>query len=178
MKAYFATEPQLSGRTNALTNPILDRTKDQALRSGQNADNGDPHAVPTSSHALLVNPHERRDGFWANIRGHTLDLADPSSGHALAPTPDDLFIVSIASEFAWSAQTLLRAYGLPDDVSVSARWQTTEGPPSLADITLTVTVSARATAVSGALAAAFANSLAARSVAEPVVHISLEGGNR
>jgi hypothetical protein len=60
---------------------------------------------------------------------------------------------------------------LPDDVTVSARWQTTEGLPSLADITLTVAVSTRATAVSRALAAAFANSLAARPLAEPVVHI-------
>jgi hypothetical protein len=47
--------------------------------------------------------------------------------------------------------------------------------PSLADITLTVTVSRRAEAGSGALAVAFANSLAARSLAEPVVHISQEG---
>jgi uncharacterized OsmC-like protein len=178
MKAYFATEPQLSGRTNALTNPILDRTKDQALRSGQNADNGDPHAVPTSSHALLVNPHERRDGFWANIRGHTLDLADPSSGHALAPTPDDLFIVSIASELAWSARSFLRARGLPDDVSVSATWRTYEDPAGLADINLTVTISKLAEAASAALGAALENCLAARSLAEPVVHISLEGVNR
>ena len=56
------------------------------------------------SGALVVSPHERRDGFWASIRGHVLDLADPHSGHALAPTPDDLFIVSIASELAWTAR--------------------------------------------------------------------------
>ena len=52
----------------------------------------------------------------------------------------------------------LTASGLPDDVSVSARWRTTEGPRSLADITLTVAVSTRAKAVTEALAAAFANS--------------------
>jgi len=141
-------------------------------------DNGDSRAVPTSSHGLFVIQRGRGDGFQATIRGHILDLADPSSGHALAPTPDDLFIVSIASEFGWSARRFLRAYGLPDEVSVSARWRTHEDLPSLADISLTVTVSRRVEAVSAALAAAFANSLAARSLAEPVVHISFEGVNR
>ncbi len=167
-----------SRKTDAPTTRRLGRTKHLPLRSVQNTDNGDSPAVPTSSHALLVIPGGRGDGFQANIRGHMLDLADPSSGHALAPTPDDLFIVSIASEFAWSAQTLLRAYGLPDDVSVSATWRAHEGLPNLADIKLTVTVSIRAEAVGAALSAAFANSLAARSLAEPVVHISFEGVNR
>ena len=125
-----------------------------------------------------VSPHERRDGFWASIRGRVLDLADPNTDHALAPTPDDLFVVSIASELAWSAQRFLRAYGLPDDVSVSATWRTQEDLPSLAGISLTVTVSRRAEAVGAALAAAFENSLAARSLSEPVVHISFEGVNR
>jgi hypothetical protein len=90
---------------------------------------------------------------------------------------DDLLIASIASDLAWTARKLLRASGLPDDVSVSAKWRTTEGVPSLADIRLTVTVSSRAEGVSAALAGAFANSLAARPLAERVVHISFEGVN-
>lgn len=126
--------------------------------------------------ALVVNPHERRDGFWASIRGHVLDLADPDSGHALAPTPDDLFIVSIAAEFAWTARRILRAGGLPDDVSVSAQWRAQTDPPSLADINLTVTVSGHAEAAGAALAAAFEKSIAARYV-ETVAHISWEGAN-
>src|SRR5919198_3165941 len=121
--------------------------------------------------ALVVSPHERRDGFWASIRGHVLDLADPNNGHALAPTPDDLFIVSIASELAWTARGILRANGLPDDVSVSARWRTSADPPRLTDIDLTVTVSGHAKRASSALAAAFENSLAVRSLTEPVAHI-------
>jgi hypothetical protein len=129
----------------------------------------DSHPVHASSHALFVNRHERRDGFWANIRGHVIDLADPTSGQALAPTPDDLFIASVASDLAWYSQSLLRGYGLPDDVSVSAKWQTPRGS---AEITLTVTLSRRAAAVSAALAAALENRLAARSLANPVVHIS------
>ena len=71
-------------------------------RAAYGADTGDAHAGLTSSRALFVLRHERRDGFWANIRGHVLDLADPNPGHVLAPEPDDLFIVSIASELAWT----------------------------------------------------------------------------
>ena len=85
------------------------------------ADGRSSHAVSSSSHGLFVSPHERREGFWASIRGHVLDLADPNNGHALAPTPDDLFIVSIASGLAWTARGILHANGLPDDASVSAR---------------------------------------------------------
>jgi uncharacterized OsmC-like protein len=136
------------------------------------------HALAASSNTLLVSPHERRDGFWASIRGHVLDLADPNSGHALAPTPDDLFIVSIASELAWTARRILRTRGLPDGVSVSANWRTNADLPSLADIDLTVRVPGRAKAASAALAAAVQNSLSARSLAEPVAHISWEGANR
>jgi uncharacterized OsmC-like protein len=145
------------------------------------SDKVDSHTATTSSRALFVSPHERRDGFWASIRGHVLDLADPSSGHALAPTPDGLFIVSIASELAWTARTILRAHGLPDEESVSATWRTEEehGDRSiLADINLTVTVSARAKAARAALAAALENILEARSLAEPITHISWEGATR
>jgi uncharacterized OsmC-like protein len=151
---------------------VTARTTDQPRRSVQNTDDGGPQAAPTSSHALFVIPRGRGDGLQAAIRGHILDLADPSSAHALAPTPADLFIVSIASELAWSARRVLRASGLPDDVTVSARWRTTEGLRALADIDVTVTVSNCTEAVSAALAAAFASGLTARSRANPVVHVS------
>jgi len=85
-----------------------------------NAHNGDGQAAPTSSNGLFVIPRGRGDGFQASIRGHILDLADPNSGHALAPTPNDLFIASIASGLAWSARSFLRSHRLPDDVSVFA----------------------------------------------------------
>ena len=127
---------------------------------------------------LFVIPRGRGDGFEASIRGHVLDLADPASGHALAPTPDDLFIVSIASELAWSARSLLRVHRMPDEVSVSATWRKHEHLPGLANINMTVTVSKRAEAASAALDATFASRLAARSLADSVVNISFEGGNR
>jgi uncharacterized OsmC-like protein len=151
------------------------RIKDRRLRSVQTPSNCESDAAPTSR-ALCIIPTRRGDGFRASIHGYMLELADPTDPR-LAPTPDDLFIASIASEFAWSAQRFLRARGLSDDVSVSAAWPTHEEPPSLADITLTVTVSRRAEAVLAAFAAAFAKSLAARSLAEPVVRVSLESAN-
>jgi uncharacterized OsmC-like protein len=138
----------------------------------------DSREASTSSRVLFVLPHDRRDGFWANIRGHVLDLADPETGNGLAPNPDDLFVVSIASELAWTARRILRGRGLPDDVSVCAKWRTTADPPTLSDIDLTITVSGRAEAASAALAAAVDNSLAARSRPEPSAHISWEGTNR
>jgi uncharacterized OsmC-like protein len=154
------------------------RVGDQPRLSVQRADNGDSRAVAGSSHALFVTPRERGDGFQASVGGHILGLADPSSGHSLAPTPDDLFVASIASEFAWTTRGFLRAYGLPDDVSVSATWRTNEGLARLGDVDVTVTVSGRVGAASAALAAALESGLAARSLVDPAVHISLEGANR
>ena len=116
-------------------------------------------------------PARRRNGFWASIRGHALDLADPDSDRELAPTPDDLFVASLASDLAWSARKILRAHGQPDDVSVSAEWRTPAGP---AGVDLTVTVPSDADAIRAELAAAVEASLAARSSAEPVVHVSFD----
>jgi putative redox protein len=143
-----------------------------------NAHNGDGQAAPTSSNGLFVIPRGRGDGFQASIRGHILDLADPNSGHALAPTPNDLFIASIASGLAWSARSFLRTHRLPDDVSVSATWRTHEGLPGLADINLTVTAPRSAEALGAALGAGFADTLSAHSRSDPLIHISFEGGNR
>jgi len=125
------------------------------------------------SHALFVTPNGRGDGFQARVRGHVLDLIDPNS-YSLAPTPDDLFIVSIAAALAWSARSYLRAHGLPDYVSVSAEWQGTDDQLGPADIGLTVTVSKNADAVTAAMAATLEASLAARSVAKSFVRIALE----
>ena len=149
---------------------------DRPLRSVPTTDSYESDAA-SRIRALFITPTRWGEGFTASIHGHTLTLADPRD-HRLAPSPDDLLVASIASDFAWCARRLLRANGLPDDVSVSARWQSTDGQPSLADIALTVRVSARANVASPALAAAFANTVAARSLAELVVHISLEGGHR
>jgi uncharacterized OsmC-like protein len=176
MKPNFEPKQRRSGMTNALTTQPSERNKDQPLRSVQDTDNGESETASTS-HALFIIPTRRGDGFRASIHGHMLDLADPTD-HRLAPSPDDLLIASIASDLAWSARRFLRACGMPDDVSVSAEWQTHEDARGLDDLNLTVSVTRCADAVSATLAAAFENSLAARSLAKPVVHISLDGVNR
>jgi uncharacterized OsmC-like protein len=146
------------------------------LRSVQRTDARETDAAPTGR-ALHIMPTRRGDGFKATIHGHTFELADPTDGR-LAPSPDDLLIASIASDVAWSARRLLRANGLPDDLSVSATWRTTEGHSSLAEINLTVAVSSRAESMRTALSTAFEQSLVARSRADPLLHISYEGANR
>jgi len=148
------------------------------VKADHAAETGDSRTGLTSSRDLFVLAHERREGFWANIRGHVLDLADPDTNHGLAPNPDDLFVVSIASELAWTARRILRGLGLPDDVSVSAKWRTTADPPALSDVDLTITVSGRAEAASEALAGAVANSVSARSRVQPVARISWKGASQ
>ena len=129
--------------------------------------------APPTSHALFIIPTRQADGFRAGIHGHMLELAEPTE-RRLAPSPDDLLVASMAADLAWSARSFLRAHRLPDYVSVSAKWQTGGDLPSAAEITLTVTVRRPAKAVSAALAAALDNRLATRSLARPVVHISLD----
>lgn len=130
-------------------------------------------APPATSHRLFVLPRGDGNGFQATVRGHVLDLIDPGS-YALAPTTDDLFIVSVAAALAWAARSFLRARGLPDYVSVSARWRTHGDPPQPGGIELTVTVSDRAVDESDDLAAEFEQSVAARFLTRPSLHISFE----
>jgi uncharacterized OsmC-like protein len=105
-----------------------------------------------------------------------LELAEPSPVRRLAPTPDDLFIASIASDLAWSARDFLRAHGLPDDVSVSAEWRRVENQPRLADVSMAVTVSESVQAMSDAFEDTLAERVAARSLDErPRVHLRCAG---
>jgi hypothetical protein len=123
--------------------------------------------------ALFVVPYGHGDGFQARVGGHVVDLIDPSS-YALAPTADDLLVLSMASPLAWSARPLLRTRQLPDYVGVAAEWQLREDPPGLDDINLTVKVSRRAETISEELTASLERTLASRSFAKPVLHISFE----
>jgi hypothetical protein len=113
----------------------------------------EPQAVPATRVALFVTSG-RGGGLRASIRGHLLELADPSSGRGLAPTPDDLRIASIASDFAWFARRFLRDRGLDDLVSVTARQCTTEGSPHVDGVDLAFTVSEQDAATRATLATA------------------------
>lgn len=135
----------------------------------------EPEPAPISRDALFVIPG-RGGGLRASIRGHLLDVAEPSPLHRLAPTPGDLFITSIASDLAWAARHFLRAHGLPEDVSVTAHWQMLESPQSLADISMTVTVSETVEPTSDALEDALAERVAARALGEPPrLHLRCSG---
>jgi uncharacterized OsmC-like protein len=113
------------------------------------------------TNALFVMPTRRGEGFQASVHGRMLDLADPSSDHGFAPTPNDLFILSIASDLAWSARSYLRAHGLAGDVGVSAEWRTHEDP-QMGGIHATVTLSKCEETTTTALAAALEDSIASR----------------
>jgi hypothetical protein len=125
-----------------------------------------PQPALASREALFVT-RGQGGGLRASIRGHEIELAEPNPVHRLAPTPDDLFIASIASDLAWSACHFLRAHGLADKVSVSAEWHRMESPPRLADVSVTVTVPETSEALSKALEATLAERIAARSLDEP-----------
>jgi uncharacterized OsmC-like protein len=134
-------------------------------------------APSASRNTLFVVPRGEGAGFRANVRGHVLDLIDPSS-YALAPTPDDLFVVSLAAALAWSARSFLRAQNLPDYVSVAGDRRTDEDPSSLWEISLTVTVSGHARTHAEELASSLEQTLAARLASGPVIRVSFEGGER
>jgi hypothetical protein len=140
----------------------------------------DPSNVPTRharpmnrarANAVFVVPTGRQAGFRAHVRGHLLELADPYSAYALAPTPDDLLIVSVASDLAWFARRFLRGRALADHVSVVAGW-TSENLIGPSDISVTVSVSTTARVVGEALLAALEKRIAARSPFDPLrVHL-------
>ena len=117
-------------------------------------------ASPHAGHALFVTPVRGGEGFRATTRGHVLELADPTG--PVGPTPDDLFVASIASDLAWSARAFLRERQLSDDVSVTAWWRTQGRPSRPVGIDFTVAVSSLAGTTSDALLAAFEERLAAR----------------
>lgn len=129
--------------------------------------------APSPSQTLFVVPRGEGAGFRAKVRGHVLDLIDPSS-YALAPTADDLLVVSLAATSAWSARGFLRERNLPDYVSVSAERRTQPDPSGRWEINLSITVSEQARADADALAEALQKSLTARVASEPVIHISFQ----
>ena len=130
------------------------------------AERGD-ETVSASSSWLFVSPYIGGNGFRASIRGHLLELADPDSMHGLAPTPEDLLAAGIASDIAWFARRFLRDHGLEDYVSVSASRRTSQSPPILSGVDVTVEVSKDSAAISATLVAALERRFAARSLMQP-----------
>ena len=101
-------------------------------------------------------------------------LADPADD-PFAPTADELLILSIASELAWSTRRFLRAEGQATDVSLTVPWQTVENPPTLEDISVTVTAPPIVDTLRAALQSALEERAAARSPGDPPrVHFRCE----
>lgn len=129
----------------------------------------------TTSHSIFIVPTRRGDGLMANIRGRILDLEDPTD--QCAPTPDDLVILAVASDLAWFARRFLRSHGLAaGDVNVTAAWRTVADSPTLADVSVTVTVPAIEQALDAALLAALEQRAARRSLSDSLrVRLLCEG---
>jgi uncharacterized OsmC-like protein len=123
----------------------------------------EPMTETSMSHTLFVSPGRGGKGFLASIRGHQLELADPTED-GLAPTPEDLLVAAVAADVAWTARRFLEARELTGDVDVSAVWRTLGDPPRLDDVSLTVTVSKAAEATSDALLAALEERFSERSL--------------
>jgi hypothetical protein len=132
-------------------------------------------AIPPEDHALFILPARRGDGLLASVRGRVIVLADPAAD-PFAPTADELLILSIASELAWSARRFLTAQGQATDVSLAVTWQTVEDPPRVADISVTVTAPPIADALRAALQSELEKRAAVRSPRDPLrVHLSCQG---
>lgn len=107
---------------------------------------------------LFVKP-SRGGGFQASIRGHILELADPTVQN-LAPTPDDLHTASVASDFAWFARRFLSDRGFDDYVSVTAWQWKCDGSLGVDGVDVTLTVSVGSAPVRAMLTTALERGLA------------------
>jgi hypothetical protein len=132
---------------------------------------GERESVSTSGYALFVIPTKRGEGFRASIRGYLLELADPDSGHGLAPTPEDLLTAAVAADVAWFARRFLHERGLDGYVSVTAR--TSERLPGPGALDVTVDVSDPAGSLRATLADALKRRVAARSSLPPELRVRL-----
>jgi hypothetical protein len=141
---------------------VASRSAVHVTRATLADENGGVDSAPVRR-TLFVIPTTRGDGFRASIRGHRLELAEPTD-RASAPTPDDLLIASISSDLAWAARRFLRDHALADDVSVSAAWWTFENSWRPNDGRVTVAVAGASEATRNALAATLEERLVGRAL--------------
>ncbi len=93
-------------------------------------------------HLIRVD-HKGGDLFEIAIRHHVLHTDQPidEGGGDAAPTPTELFVVSLASCVAFYARRFLVRHDLPTDgLSVSAEFTMAEGPVRVGEISLSVRV--------------------------------------
>jgi uncharacterized OsmC-like protein len=92
------------------------------------------------SEAIRVN-HKEGDLFEILVRQHLLHADQPAEagGADAAPTPTELFVVSLASCVAYYVRRFLARHGLPTDgLSVAADFTMAEHPARVGRISLSV----------------------------------------
>jgi hypothetical protein len=162
--------PPCSDQRASLLFPAFELHEEKRVKARElEPKEGGVGAISASRQTLFVISNERGDGFHGSVRGHLLELADPTDP-VLAPTPDDLLVASIASDIAWFARRFLRTYEFDDYLSVSGRW-TLGRPPELGKLDLTVAVPQSALSMRETLAAALESRLAARRFSPPQLHV-------
>jgi putative redox protein len=89
--------------------------------------------------------HRGDDRFAISVRGHELLVDQPISdgGSDVAPTPTELFVVSLASCVAFYARRFLVRHGLPTDgLAVDATFTMEQRPARVGELRLELRVPA------------------------------------
>jgi uncharacterized OsmC-like protein len=98
----------------------------------------DPHAPP--NHVISV-AYREGDLFEINVRHHRLEVDQPieAGGSDVAPTPTELFVVSLASCVAYYARRFIARHDLQTEgLSVDAIFTMAEHPARVGRINLVI----------------------------------------
>jgi uncharacterized OsmC-like protein len=85
--------------------------------------------------------HKENDLFAISVRNHILNTDQPTEagGSDLAPTPTELFVVSLASCVAYYARRFLARHSLPSDgLSVVTTYSMAERPTRVSEIQVSI----------------------------------------
>lgn len=95
--------------------------------------------------AVIQVDHKEDDLFQIRVRDHVLQVDQPAEagGTDTAPTPTELFVVSLATCVAFYVRRYLSRHDLPvDGLSVSATYAMAERPARVSEIDVSIDVPA------------------------------------
>lgn len=98
-----------------------------------------PTVTPAATARTLRVEHRGEDRFDIRVRGHDVSVDQPVSdgGEDTAPTPTELFVVSLASCVAFYARRYLARHGLPTEgLAVESTFEMGTRPARVAEIDL------------------------------------------
>jgi len=98
-------------------------------------------ATTAEGRASMRVEHRGGDRFEIAVRGHHVLVDQPVEAHGedLAPTPTELFVVSLASCVAFYARRYLRRHDLPEDgLAVDVSWSMGSSPARVDAIDLEI----------------------------------------